>query len=407
MSLFVSYSSRDRHALDDVLSALKRAREEVWFDEELGGGEVWWRMILERIRDCEVFLFAMSANSLQSKPCQAELRYAQALGKPILPVQIGAIESMRVTPLAGVEAIDYQSPTIDTGIRLITAVRDARERNAPLPDPLPDEPPVPFAYLMRLATTIAGPDLSPRDQTLLVSELKTGLDEDGHDPAAYADITRLLTTLRDRPDVTYRTRTDIDNLLATLGHPTPTPQIHPGPAHPVVPVPSSQPSRPRSPNKKWVIAAAAAAVIAATLALVWTRNDPTAPPGAPQSLQPAAGRTGEAATERSPDARVIVDGQQLTTTGRPMCVTVSNRFSILIAAPDAASQVMVAMIDDKVDGIVIPIDNNPFVYGKGEGEATATKTGNSSWRFTGEVSGIQSPATRQMIKPFSIEVTCP
>ena len=161
MSLFVSYSSRDRHALDDVLSALKRAREEVWFDEELGGGEVWWRMILERIRDCEVFLFAMSANSLQSKPCQAELRYAQALGKPILPVQIGAIESMRVTPLAGVEAIDYQSPTIDTGIRLITAVRDARERNAPLPDPLPDEPPVPFAYLMRLATTIAGPDLSP------------------------------------------------------------------------------------------------------------------------------------------------------------------------------------------------------------------------------------------------------
>lgn len=407
MSLFVSYSSRDRHALDDVLSALKRAREDVWFDEELGGGEVWWRMILDRIRDCEVFLFAVSANSLHSKPCQAELRYAQALGKPILPVQIGAIESMRVTPLADVEVIDYQSPTIDSGIRLITAVRDARARNTPLPDPLPDEPPVPFAYLMRLATTIAGPELSPRDQTVLVSELKSGLDEDGHDPTARDDITRLLTTLRDRPDVTYRTRTDIDNLLATLGHPASNPQTHTSTPSLAQPEPPPQVSQPGSPNKRRAIAAAGAAAIAATLTLILTRNHSPAPVSAPQSSQLPAGSTAQVAALMSPDARVMVDGQQLTTTGKPMCVTVSNRFSILIAAPDAASQVMVAMIDDKVDGIVIPIDNNPFVYGKGEGEAAVTKTGNSSWRFTGEVSGIQSPATRQMTKPFSIDVTCP
>ena len=38
MSLFISYSSRDRAGLDTVLSALRRAHEEVWFDEELGAG---------------------------------------------------------------------------------------------------------------------------------------------------------------------------------------------------------------------------------------------------------------------------------------------------------------------------------------------------------------------------------
>ena len=221
VNLFVSYSSRDRAALNNLLSALRRAHEEIWFDEELGAGEVWWHKILEHIRDCEVFILAMSTNSLDSKPCLAELRYAQQLQKPILPVQIGPIPSIRVTPLAEVEAIDYQNPTVDSGIQLTTAVREAQERAQPLPSPLPEEPPVPFAYLMRLATTITGADLDPRQQASLLSELKAGLDDDGDDEAARRDITQLLCALRDRPDVTYRTRTDVDALLASLGGASP------------------------------------------------------------------------------------------------------------------------------------------------------------------------------------------
>ena len=65
--VFLSYSSRDRGQLDDLLSALRRADEDVWFDEELGGGEQWWQQILERIRGCDVFLFALSDNSLESQ----------------------------------------------------------------------------------------------------------------------------------------------------------------------------------------------------------------------------------------------------------------------------------------------------------------------------------------------------
>ncbi|MFN8042661.1 MAG: hypothetical protein U0S13_04865 [Mycobacterium sp.] len=138
-----------------------------------------------------------------------------------------------MTPLAKVEAIDYQNPTVDSGIRLITAVREAREHARPLPSsPLLGEPPVPFAYLMRLATTISGPTLDPHEQVSPVSELKAGLEEDGHDEAARRDITQLLTVLRDRPDVTYRTRTDIENVLASLGRPvavpiSPQPRPHP------------------------------------------------------------------------------------------------------------------------------------------------------------------------------------
>jgi hypothetical protein len=77
MGLFISYSSQDKGAIEPLRSALNRAHQQVWMDEELGGGEAWWRTILEQIRSCEVFIVALSDNSLASKPCQAEVRYAR------------------------------------------------------------------------------------------------------------------------------------------------------------------------------------------------------------------------------------------------------------------------------------------------------------------------------------------
>jgi hypothetical protein len=216
MGLFVSYSSQDRSAIDPLTTALRRARQQVWFDDELGGGEAWWKEILDPIRSCEVFIVALSNHLLESKPCQAELRYAQALQRPILPVRIGPVDTMRANPLASLQVIDYQNPSVDTGIQLVTEVHALAGQPRPLPSPLPDEPAVPFAYLMRLSSTLAEQDLDPRQQTHLLTELKSGLEEDGDDPTARNDISRLLRMLRDRSDVTYRTRTEIDNLLASV-----------------------------------------------------------------------------------------------------------------------------------------------------------------------------------------------
>jgi serine/threonine-protein kinase len=65
--------------------------------------------------------------------------------------------------------------------------------------------------------TVAGPEqLSPRDQAALVAQLQVGLREDGDHDAARNDIVTLLTKLRDREDVTYRTRTDVDAILASV-----------------------------------------------------------------------------------------------------------------------------------------------------------------------------------------------
>jgi hypothetical protein len=216
MALFISYSSQDRSTVDGLTAALRRAQQQVWFDQELGGGDSWWAKILEQIRACDVFVVALSSNWLQSKPSQSELRYAQALNRPILPVRIGDVDSMRVNPLAALQIIDYRNPTVDVGIQLVTAVHSLTAKPQPLPDPLPDEPPVPFGYIMRLGNTLAEKELSPQQQLQLLVELRSGLDEDGDDPSARGDIAQLLRMLRLRHDVTYRTRTEIDNVLAEI-----------------------------------------------------------------------------------------------------------------------------------------------------------------------------------------------
>lgn len=216
MALFISYSSQDRLTVDALTTALRRGQQQVWFDQELGGGDAWWSKILEQIRSCDVFVVALSSNWLQSKPSQSELRYAQALKRPILPVRIGAVDSMRVNPLATLQIIDYTNPTVDAGIQLVTAVHALRATPVPLPDPLPDEPPVPFGYITRLGNTLAEKELSPQQQIQLLVELKSGLAEDGDDPSARSDIGQLLRMLRLRHDVTYRTRNEIDQVLTSI-----------------------------------------------------------------------------------------------------------------------------------------------------------------------------------------------
>jgi serine/threonine kinase PknH len=217
MALFISYSSQDRLRVDALTTAFRRGQQQVWFDQELGGGDSWWNTILEQIRSCEVFIVALSNNWAQSKPSQSELRYAKALNRPILPVRIGAVDSMRVNPLAALQIIDYREPTVDAGIQLVTAVHALVAKPVPLPDPLPEEPPVPFGYISRLGNTLVEKELSPQQQIQVLVELKSGLAEDGDDPSARSDIGQLLRMLRLRHDVTYRTRNEIDQLLAEIG----------------------------------------------------------------------------------------------------------------------------------------------------------------------------------------------
>ncbi|MGA8548481.1 MAG: toll/interleukin-1 receptor domain-containing protein [Mycobacterium sp.] len=329
MTVFVSYSSRDRDAVKSLTQDLQDADEQVWMDQRLAGGEAWWRAILDQIRGCDVFIFALSQSSLDSKPCQAELQYAQALGLPILPVQVGLVDSMQLNPLASVQAIDYRHATPGTAMRLSAALHRERARRQPLPDPLPDEPSVPFEYLIRLYNTISNPDyLTPRDQAALVAQLQVSLREDGQHEAARNDIVTLLRKLHDREDVTYRTRTDVEAILASVqaesapiafaGPPVSTPQRantqHPYGWAETMPAPSRPP--PRQPlsrrTKIWTAVGTVVVVAAVIVGIVVGTQSPSRPHGsaggvagtesssAPSSGTQSSSVTGGAVTPGSP-----------------------------------------------------------------------------------------------------------
>ncbi len=215
MWLFASYSRKDESAVRELISDLQRAHLSVWHDQELRGGDPWWQDILRRIRQCDVFLFLLSRNSLASKPCLAELSYARALGLPILPVQVGPVGNLRLTPVADIQVVDYQERTLANGVALLDAIQQAASERRPLPEPLPEPPPVPFEYLLRLGSAIGAAQLTPDQQGDFIRQLREVVETED-DEGVRDDARELLGALRRRPDVTYRNAQAIDRLLADL-----------------------------------------------------------------------------------------------------------------------------------------------------------------------------------------------
>jgi len=63
-TIFLSYASEDREAVQAIRDALPSLGLDVWYDEsELGGGEAWDQKIRRQIRDCDSFMPIISART--------------------------------------------------------------------------------------------------------------------------------------------------------------------------------------------------------------------------------------------------------------------------------------------------------------------------------------------------------
>jgi hypothetical protein len=153
MTIFISYSRRNREKVLELAEDLKLFDQNVWFDSQLAneGGHLWWGRILKEIRECEFFVFALSAASLKSKACLTELNYAAALHKTILPVLIAEDVAISFLPTA-LQVIQIHDHR-ESGRSQLVALRNTL-RSLPLspslPDPLPPEPAAPLDELSLL-----------------------------------------------------------------------------------------------------------------------------------------------------------------------------------------------------------------------------------------------------------------
>ena len=206
-AVFCSYARRDAEAVARIATELDRLGQRAWLDERLSGGQSWWDTILEQVRTCDCFLFALSDASLRSRACMAELEYAHRVDSTILPVAVGPVIDQLLPPyLAETQRVEAG----DTH-QLARALLSLPPQ-PPLPEPLPDPPPVPISYLDGLASQIGRDELTTNEQRNLEYDLKHRLSDPDEREAAAA----LLRRLRQHPSVNAWVAAEIDTDLAEV-----------------------------------------------------------------------------------------------------------------------------------------------------------------------------------------------
>lgn len=89
--IFISYSRVDKSFLDSLYQKLGTmyGHNNVWHDGKMIGSNTqsWWDQILDQIASCDVFIYVLTNESVQSAYCQAEFTEARRLQKQITTVQ--------------------------------------------------------------------------------------------------------------------------------------------------------------------------------------------------------------------------------------------------------------------------------------------------------------------------------
>jgi serine/threonine kinase PknH len=237
MTIFVSYARKDWPTVESLVRDIEDLAGSVWFDREIPGGQLWWEAVLKEVRGCRLFVFALSGGALRSEACLSELNYALALGRPMLAVQIGVVDLAGAPEeLRRTQIINFVERSIESVKILAKAIYSAPPPPS-LPADLPAEPPVPKSYRDRYGAVFSNA-LSMDDQEQLLALLRYDLDHGVETEEA----TSILRTLRDRRDVVWAVREEIDTIMRTTPATMPTretPAVAPETA-PATPVPTVQ-----------------------------------------------------------------------------------------------------------------------------------------------------------------------
>jgi hypothetical protein len=145
--IFISYHRPSRDAVQELVQDLRDDGHQPWVDEQLWAGDKWWDNICSEIRDCEIFVAALTPDFVESQECQKELNYAQDLKKTLLPVQLSDQILPRSLPpvfrdFGERHWLDYRRRDKEAYKELQRNLKNLA-KSPPLPNPLPGAPAAP------------------------------------------------------------------------------------------------------------------------------------------------------------------------------------------------------------------------------------------------------------------------
>jgi tetratricopeptide (TPR) repeat protein len=145
-AIFISHSSLDRKASDDIKTELAKLGFERVFldidkDDGISAGENWEKRLYEEISRCHAVALVLTPNWLASKWCFVELAQARALGKVILPIICEPLGGHTILPdIQAVDLLDWNEAGLQRLEQRLKAIAHDLARGFTLD---PERPPYP------------------------------------------------------------------------------------------------------------------------------------------------------------------------------------------------------------------------------------------------------------------------
>ena len=216
--LFVSYARVNKPAVEDLVGHLKILGFETWVDSSIRGGQEWWDVILKAIADCDGFVAVVSRGALSSLACGREFEWAQALGKPVLPVAVESLPGALPARISTRHIVDYSEVGPRAALTLASALA-ALPPACALPDPLPNPPAVPLSYLTELVELVRqSTALTGDEQSAVLDRLELALRSvDSVERQGACDVLSLVVSRADlAEEVRIRARQLVETPTAEL-----------------------------------------------------------------------------------------------------------------------------------------------------------------------------------------------
>jgi len=123
--VFISYSRRDEDFIKQLYQSLIDQGISTWYDREnIGVADQWATAIVEGIRDCKVFVLALSPASAASPNVRKEVDLAQRYDKRIVPLiwRSTEIPVAMEYQLAGIQWIDFNETASEENLNQLADV---------------------------------------------------------------------------------------------------------------------------------------------------------------------------------------------------------------------------------------------------------------------------------------------